>query len=274
MPNIQVNGTSLYYETHGSGVPIVFIHGHLSSHHSFEPQVEYFSKRAKVIVLDLRGYGNSGKLNVEVEEIVDTQCRDLKELLDKLGLPKVTLVGCSSGSLLVQKFAETYSDRVNALVLVDSYFYGPCGPFGTKNGIWKLLEACSWISYYLPAEFFLRSLRVTYHRWIPAYSILRNELFHKRPTESIKQRMALLKADIDPVLSRLRMPVLCVAGRQSEWFVNQMNKAVERFACAQKAVIEDAIYPSHLCQPREFNRILLNFLIDQKLFRMEQQHSG
>ncbi|MEI0735914.1 hypothetical protein VQ056_03275 [Paenibacillus sp. JTLBN-2024] len=71
--------------------------------------------------------------------------------------------------------------------------------------------------------------------------------------------MALLKADIDPVLSRLRMPVLCVAGRQSEWFVNQMNKAVERFACAQKAVIEDAIYPSHLCQPREYNRILLNF---------------
>ncbi|MEC0238852.1 alpha/beta hydrolase [Paenibacillus dokdonensis] len=271
MPNIQVNGTTLYYETHGSGMPIVFIHGHLSTHHMFDPQVEYFSKRAKVIVLDLRGYGNSGKLNVEVEDIIDTQCKDLSELLEKLDIPKITLVGCSSGSLLVQKFAASHPDRVNALVLVDSYFYGPYGPFGTKNSIWKIFEACSWLSYYLPAEFFLRSLRVTYNRWVPAYSILRDELFHKRPTESIKQRMALLKTDVDSNSSRLRMPILCVAGRQSEWFVKQMNKAAERFACAQKAVIEDAIYPSHLCQPQQFNRVLLDFLIDQRIFRMEKQ---
>lgn len=268
MPNIQVNGTTIYYEIHGSGAPIVFIHGHLSTHHMFEPQVEYFSQRAQVIVLDLRGYGNSGKLNVEVEDIIDTQCKDLNELLEKLNLSKVTLVGCSSGSLLVQKFAAACPDKVNALVLVDSYFFGP---YGTRSSLWKFFEACSWLSYYLPAEFFLRSLRVTYHRWVPAYSILRDELFHKRPTESIKQRMALLKIDMDSNSSRLRMPILCVAGQQSEWFVKQMNKAAEMFSYAQKAVIEDAIYPSHLCQPQEFNRILLNFMIDQRIFRREQR---
>lgn len=270
MPKIQVNGTTLYYETHGSGAPIVFIHGHLSSHHMFEPQVEYFSKRARVIVLDLRGYGDSGKLNVDVGDIVDTQCKDLYELLEKLNIPKVTLVGCSSGSVLAQKFAANHPDRINALVLVDSYF---TGSHGKGNHLLKFCEVCSWLSYYLPAEFFLRSLRVTYHRWVPVYSILRKELYHKRPTESIKQRIALLKLDMTSNLFRLRMPVLCITGEQSEWLVKQMNKAADLFSHVQLATIEDSIYPSNLCQPHEFNRTLLNFLIDQHIYRVER-HLG
>ncbi|MFC6651762.1 alpha/beta fold hydrolase [Paenibacillus rhizoplanae] len=61
MPYIELNGTSLYYEMSGSGLPIVFIHDYSTSHHLFEPQADYFSKRVKVIVFDLRGNGQSGK---------------------------------------------------------------------------------------------------------------------------------------------------------------------------------------------------------------------
>lgn len=271
VPQIQVNGTTLYYEIHGSGTPIVFIHGHLSSHHMFEPQVEYFSKRAKVIVLDLRGYGNSGKLDVEVGHIMETQCSDLCELLNKLHISQATLVGCSSGSALAQTFAALHPDRVSALVLVDSYF---AGCFGKKNHLLNICEACSWLSYYLPAEFFLRSLRVTYNRWRPVYSILRKELYHKRPTESIKQRMELLRMEMPANLARLPMPVLCVAGSQSEWFVKQMQRAATLFRHVQLATIEDAMYPTHLCQPHAFNRMLLNFLMDQHIYRTREAYGG
>ncbi|MFX3636720.1 MAG: alpha/beta fold hydrolase [Candidatus Pristimantibacillus sp.] len=260
MPTIAVNGTTIYYETHGTGVPIVFIHDHLSSHHLFEPQVEYFSKRVMVIVLDLRGNGLSGKMNVEVNRIVDVQCEDLNGLLQNLNIPKVILVGCSSGGVIAQKFASLYPDRVRAVVVIDHYFYRKM-----KNSkLWDMVDTCSWLTYYLPGEFFLRSLRAIYHRWQPAYFILRNELLRKRPTELIKQRMAL--RHIDPIVYSLRIqvPILYVAGSQNKTALVQLREVSSSLPHAQIAILNDAIYPSHLCQPLDFNQLLLNFLIDQQ----------
>ncbi|AOZ92411.1 alpha/beta fold hydrolase [Paenibacillus crassostreae] len=257
MPQILLNGTSLYYETYGSGVSIVFIHDHLSSHHMFDPQVEYFSTRAKVIVLDLRGNGQSGKMNVDVNRIIDTQCEDLRELLERLGIFKVTLVGCSSGGVLARKFADIYPERVRALVLVDSYLSAK------TSKLWEMFETFSWLSYYLPAVFLLRTLRLTYHQWTPAYKIMREGLLNKRPTELIKQRLALRQIDLRGHSVRLQVPILCVAGSQNEWGLKQMKNMVSAFPYAQLKIVDDAIYPSHLCQPQLFNRLLLNFLIDQ-----------
>ncbi|GGF70749.1 alpha/beta hydrolase [Paenibacillus albidus] len=263
LPQIQLNGTSLYYEKYGAGVPLVFIHDHLTSHHLFEPQVEYFRKRLQVIVLDLRGSGLSGKMNVEVNRILDTQCEDLRALLENLGIPKVILVACSSGGVLAQKFAVQHPEQVSALVLVDSGLFDHISMKNRK--LWDFIETCTWISHYLPAEFFIRSLRMTYNKWLPAYHILRKELLHKRPTELIKQRIALRQIDMFAYAERLRIPVLCVAGSQNEWGLKQARRTAALFPAAQLAVLPDAMYPSHLCQPQDFNRLLLNFLMDQHL---------
>ncbi len=257
MPQILLNGTSLYYEIHGNGVPIVFVHDHLSSHHMFDPQVEYFSTRARVIVLDLRGNGQSGKVDVEVNRIIDTQCEDLRELLDILGVSKVTIVGCSSGGVLAGRFAHLYPERVRALVLVDSYLSGK------TNKLWEVFETFSWLSYYLPAELLLRTLKLTYHHWTPAYRIMREDLLNKRPTELIKQRMALRQIDLCRQSARYQVPILCVAGSQNEWGLKHMKNIEAAFPYAQLQIVDDAIYPSNLCQPQLFNRLLLNFLIDQ-----------
>jgi 3-oxoadipate enol-lactonase len=262
LPQILLNGTSLYYEMHGSGLPIVFVHDHLSSHHMFEPQVKYFSKRAKVIVLDLRGNGQSGKMNVDIDRIIDTQCEDLKVLLERLDIPKVTLVGCSSGGVLAQKFADLYPNRVRSLVLVDSYVSAKI----SKS--WEIFERCSWLSYYLPAVFLLRTLRLTYSRWIPAYNILREDLLNKRPTELIKQRMAVQQIEILVNPTRIQVPILCVVGSDNEWGLKHMKKVESVFPYAQIGIVDDAIYPSHLCQPQLFNRMLLDFLNDQHVVQM------
>lgn len=257
MPQILLNGTSLYYEIHGNGVPIVFVHDHLSSHRMFDPQVEFFSTRARVIILDLRGNGQSGRMNVEVNRIIDTQCEDLRELLERLDVSKVTLVGCSSGGVLVRKFADLYPEWVRALVLVDSYL-------STKTSkLWEMVETFSWLSYYLPAELLLRTLRLTYHNWTPAYEIMREDLLNKRPTELIKQRMALRQIEWRRHSARQQVPILCVAGSQNEWGLKHMKNIVAVFPNAQLQIVDDAIYPSNLCQPQLFNRLLLNFLIDQ-----------
>ena len=61
MPKIQSNGINLYYEIHGEGQPLLFIHGLGSSTRDWEFQVQEFSKAYKVITFDLRGHGQSDK---------------------------------------------------------------------------------------------------------------------------------------------------------------------------------------------------------------------
>ncbi|WNS44150.1 alpha/beta hydrolase [Paenibacillus sp. MMS20-IR301] len=270
MPHIEVNGTTLYYEVSGSGLPIVFLHDHSTSHRMFEPQADYFSKRAKVILFDLRGNGQSGKMDVEISRIVDTQCEDLKGLLDGLSITKAVIVACSSGAVLAHKFAYQYPERVMNMVLVDSYFHSNYTAAAGK--VKEFLEICAWAAHYLPAEMFIRSLRITYNKWYEAYRILRGELLHERTTELIKQRLALRHTDSCGFALRLKIPVLCVSGNRNEWVLEQVKKAAARYSFARLAILEDAMYPSHLCQPEHFNRLLLEFLQDQHAF--ERSASG
>nr|WP_274528555.1 alpha/beta hydrolase [Paenibacillus piscarius] len=247
----------------GSGLPIVFIHDYSTSHHLFEPQAEYFSKRAKVIVYDLRGNGQSGKMNVEINRIVDTQVEDLRGLLDELEVKRAVIVACSSGAVLAQKFAYLFPERVITMALVDSYFQEDCRAKGSK--VIEALQLCALFSYYLPPEMFIRSLRVTYNKWLLAYHILRKELLHKRTTEWIKQRLALKYSDSYGFALRLQIPVLVVAGNHNARVLEQVKKTAAKYPQARLAIIDNAMYPSHLCQPHQFNQLLLNYLKEQNV---------
>ncbi|KUP23959.1 alpha/beta hydrolase [Paenibacillus sp. DMB5] len=227
MPHVQVNGTMIYYEMYGSGLPIVFIHDYSTSHHLFAPQTEYFSKRAKVIVFDLRGNGKSGKLDVETSRIIDTQCEDLKELLETLSIDRAVIVASSSGAVLALKYASLYPGRVINLILVDSYFNSDGTALGGK--VRNTLEIIAWASHYLPAEMFIRSLRITYNNWLVAYHILKKELIQQRTTELIKQRLAL-RYTINCIDSlELKIPVFYISGNRNTWMLEQVKKTVSHF---------------------------------------------
>ncbi len=117
MPTVEIQGFSLYYEMDGEGEPLVFAHGVGGNHAHWFNQMAYFSRRYKTIVFDHRGFGNSrdpggpGR-NRFVE--------DLKELLDHLGIERVTLIAQSMGGGTCIGFAAAYPERVKALVLADT----------------------------------------------------------------------------------------------------------------------------------------------------------
>jgi|GEM_PF-562854 len=259
MPFLHVNGTSLYYEMHGSGTPLVFVHSHGFSHEMFFPQVHYFCKQGyQVILVDLRGNGQSGKLGTAVDDIVKQQCEDLKMMLEQWGISSAVFVGAADGGVLVQQFAMAYPERVSAIVLVDTHSKPAVA------GLWgKLLtamRAATWLTYYLPGESFVRGLKATYARWDVAYSFLRAGMLRKRPTEWIKQRLALGRVSGYSGLSRMSVPALCIVGDYSPEGMKQMQRTAEMIPDAEFAVLEDAFVPSHLCQPRPFNDEVMRFL--------------
>ncbi|MGH9219676.1 MAG: alpha/beta fold hydrolase [Vicinamibacterales bacterium] len=117
----------LYYEDHGSGSPVVLIHGWPLSGASWEKQIAALLEAGhRVITYDRRGFGRSSKPGIGYD--YDTFASDLDKLLKKLNLKKVALVGFSMGSGEVTRYIAKYgTGRVRKAVLI-----GTLGPYLIK----------------------------------------------------------------------------------------------------------------------------------------------
>jgi non-heme chloroperoxidase len=118
----------IHYEDHGSGRPVVLIHGYPLNGNSWERQErELLAHGHRVITYDRRGFGRSSQPTVGYD--YDTFAADLKALLDHLDLRDVTLAGFSMGSGEVVRYLGTYgSERVRNAALL-----GAIPPFLLKT---------------------------------------------------------------------------------------------------------------------------------------------
>src|SRR5918995_666987 len=123
------NSTSidLYYEDHGSGSPVVLIHGWPLSGASWEKQTSaLLAAGHRVITYDRRGFGRSSKPAIGYD--YDTFAGDLDIVLTTLNLTNVDLVGFSMGSGEVTRYIGRYgTKRVRRAVLI-----GTLGPYLVK----------------------------------------------------------------------------------------------------------------------------------------------
>ncbi|MER6066310.1 alpha/beta hydrolase [Streptomyces sp. NPDC001792] len=118
----------LYYEDHGSGRPVVLIHGYPLNGHSWEKQERVLLEAGyRVITYDRRGFGRSSQPTVGYD--YDTFAADLKVLLEHLDLRDVVLVGFSMGTGEVTRYLGRYgSERVAKAALL-----GAIPPFLLKT---------------------------------------------------------------------------------------------------------------------------------------------
>ncbi|MDT4894488.1 MAG: non-heme chloroperoxidase [Pseudonocardiales bacterium] len=118
----------IHYEDHGSGQPVVLIHGYPLNGASWEKQERVLLQAGyRVITYDRRGFGLSSQPTVGYD--YDTFAADLNALLDHLGLNDVVLVGFSMGTGEVTRYLGRYgSGRVSKAVLM-----GAIPPFLLKT---------------------------------------------------------------------------------------------------------------------------------------------
>ncbi len=107
--------TQIAYYSWGSGVPLILLHGNGEDSTYFEKCIPYLSHFFRVIAIDSRGHGRSGRgtscLNF------DCMAEDLCAVLDTLGIEKAHLLGFSDGGNLAIKFTLLYPQRVDQLIL-------------------------------------------------------------------------------------------------------------------------------------------------------------
>jgi pimeloyl-ACP methyl ester carboxylesterase len=114
----DIDGVRLHYQDKGVGTPLILIHGFLSSTYSWKDVFEPLAKNYRVIAVDLKGFGFSGKPDGDYTR--RAQAILVAHLLDYLKIDKAWLAGNSMGGEVSLNFALQNPQRVAGLILIDS----------------------------------------------------------------------------------------------------------------------------------------------------------
>ena len=252
----------MHYEIHGTGDPVVLLHGGALNSRMWDGQVDAFARRHTVIRYDLRGHGRSP---TPTEPFAHYE--DLRQLLDDLDIPRAALVGLSLGSRVSIDFALSYPDRVARLVLAapgisgmttrDPFILGQLEKLGTAvagNDVDAALESVlrMWVDgpHRAPDQtppgvraFCLELLADTATR-------------HGRTGHTLMTELHAIDRTAE-----LNLPILLPVGDLDSSDIHHVVDLIARNAPhANKVVIPGVAHNVNLERPEEFNEVVLEFL--------------
>ncbi len=260
MSLISICGITIGYDEKGSGAPLVLVHGHPFNRSMWSDQVETFASTFRVIVPDLRGYGETtvtpGKVTME------DMAGDLAALLDALAIDRVILGGLSMGGQIVFEFYRQFPSRVRALLLADTQPQAE-----TEQGR---------IARYTTAQ------RVLDHGMAPLADeslpkLLAAQTFAEHPDVVDKVRQMIIgtnpegaaaamrgraeRRDYTALLSEITVPTLIVVGSEDVYTpVSDAELMHRKIAGSRLVVFEGVGHMPNMERPSEFNATLKQFL--------------
>jgi len=129
---IDVNDIKICYEIHGreDQYPILLVHGFGAKKEHWIAQVGALSEKYKVILFDNRDAGKTSRSNRPYT--METLANDIKCLMDKLNIDKTHIIGWSMGGAIVQNFVLKYPERVNKVILINTFLDLPADEGGIE----------------------------------------------------------------------------------------------------------------------------------------------
>jgi len=128
MPMIEAgDGVRLYAESTGSGAPLLFIHEFAGDHHSWEPQVRFFSGAYRCLTYAARGYPPSDVPDDPAAYSQQRAVADAVAVLDGLGIGRAHVVGLSMGGFTALHLTMSHAGRVSSAVVAGAGYGAPPG---------------------------------------------------------------------------------------------------------------------------------------------------
>ena len=116
-----VNGLKMYYEVHGSGDPVVLLHGaFMTITNNWTGWIAELAKTRKVIAVEMQGHGRTADIERDISQ--ENLADDVAALLDHLKIPKADLIGYSMGGGVAMACAVRHPDKVWKVVVISSVF--------------------------------------------------------------------------------------------------------------------------------------------------------
>ncbi len=117
----SINGLKMYYEIHGTGDPVVLLHGSfMTITNNWTAWIDELSKTRKVIAVEMQGHGRTAdsKRDFSYENLAD----DVAALLDHLEMPSADLIGYSMGAGVAMQCAIRHPEKVRKVVSISGAF--------------------------------------------------------------------------------------------------------------------------------------------------------
>ncbi len=183
----------IYYEDHGSGRPVVLIHGYPLNGHSWEKQERVLLEAGyRVITYDRRGFGRSTHTTVGYD--YDTFAADLNALVEHLGLSDAVLVGFSMGTGEVVRYLSRYgSARISKAVLLGALqpflLRTDDNPEGVDSSVFKGIEEAILADRFVHYKNFfddfynvdvLDGVRISREAWQNSFAVAASSSAHSR----------------------------------------------------------------------------------------------
>ncbi|SIQ36785.1 Pimeloyl-ACP methyl ester carboxylesterase [Maribacter ulvicola] len=242
------------------------MHGAGGSSSIWYKQIREFKKHFNVLLLDLRGHGNSkfGLQKVFDEKYTfDVITNDIVEVIDYEKIEKTHFVGISLGTILIRNLAENYPDRVESMVMG-----GAIMKLNLRSQILMKLGIIfkSVIPYIWLYKFFAFII-------MPNKNHRESRLLFVREAKKLYQKEFIrwfkLTSEINPLLRFFRsadinIPTLYVMGEEDYLFLPSIRKIAKSHQNSQLVVVEDCGHVVNVEQPNFFNEKVVAYLIGQK----------
>ncbi|MDR1347166.1 MAG: alpha/beta hydrolase [Prevotellaceae bacterium] len=258
---LEKNGYSIYYFVSGSeeGETIVFLHPAFGDHQCFDGQIDYFSRKFRVITVDMLGHGLS-RVGKSKDKIASTAIH-VAEILDKESIEKAHLIGVSLGSLLAQDFALKYPEKTRSLTVLGGYNINKEQKEVAKA---QRGEMFRWLSKVIFSMDAFRRYAASTTAIVPAAQARFYESAQSFTRKSFTVMSGLDKLIADRPDVRRNYPLLLLSGEKDmELAVNQTRQWHEDDTENHMYIIENAGHCANMDNPEKFNEILMKFLCDE-----------
>jgi len=231
----DINGIRLYYETYGSGQPVLVLHGGTGSLEDMRYQIAALAAERFVVAPDSRGHGRSSDTDAPLS--YGLMADDMLKLLDRLKIDRVDIVGWSDGGIIGLDLAIHHPERIRRLVAIGANY--------DVNGLTHLpvlangSPRSSWLySHYAPDH---------PGHWPALYRKVVT-MWQTQPHYSMDE------------LGRIEAPTLIIAGEFDAIKREHTNRLAEAILAAQEVIIKGATHFVAVEKPSIINAEILRFL--------------
>lgn len=254
---------SVWFDVHGKGPPVVLLHAGVADSRLWEPQLGSFAQSHTVLRVDLPGFGNSP---FETNPVSSRGA--VRDAMDVEGIDRAAIVGVSLGGNTALELALESPERVSALVLVGAGLPDHDWSEEVRSFFAAEEEALERGDLDAAVDVNLRMWLAGPRRSLEDIDPAQRKLVGEMQKQAFRQqkghedvRMLRLEPPESERLAEVKVPTLVLTGDED---VADFHRIADRLAAeipgAERAMIADAAHLPSLERPKEFDRIVLDFL--------------
>ena len=239
---------------------ITFVHGAGGSSSIWFKQIRDFQKHANLLLLDLRGHGESKNFTSNESYTFPILANDINVVLDHLEIKKSHFMGISLGTILIRQLAETNPDKIQSMILGGAIFRMNA----RSQVLMRLGNIFQYVVPYLWLYKFFAFVIMPRDNHKSARLLFVNEAKKMNQKEFIK--WFILTSEINPILRKfraeqLKIPTLYIMGTEDYMFLPSIKKIVlEHSASAKLVEIQNCGHVVNVENAVVFNREALHFV--------------